>query len=71
MKVEYPYFTDQKFFTPHTSFSPPIFALQHCRKSDIFIWDFLNQRGDKKLEGWGKKLFICTVWISSFRLHKN
>ena len=28
MKAEYPYFTDQKFFTPHTSFLPLFLRLR-------------------------------------------
>ena len=51
MKVEYPYFTNQKSFTPHTSFLP-LFLRLKIVQTPIFLlgdMDFQIQVGGKKL----------------------
>ena len=70
MKAEYPYYTNQKFFTPHTSVLPLLLRLKVIQ-NPIFLFgnlDFQSQVGGKKLVGGGKKLLMFIEDILSFNL---
>ena len=77
MKAEIPHFTNQKFFTPLTSFLPPFCLLKTNRvkivESENFdlCRMFICQRWGKKTSKWGKKLSICKVGLFSFHLHQK
>ena len=51
MKAENPYFTNQKFFTPVTSFLPPLFSCERSVKLAKIEndHDFNVEKGGKKL----------------------
>ncbi len=77
MKAEIRHFTNQKFFTPLTSFLPPFCLLKTNRvkivESENFdlCRMFICQRGGTKLVSGIKKHSICNVGIFSFHLHQK
>ena len=73
-KAEYSYFEMLKFFTPLTSFLPPLFYVGNSLKIDFEHSKhliFKPKKGGKKLVEWGKKLLHFLEQHVSFDLHQE
>ena len=68
MKAEYSYFTNQKFFTPLTSFLPPLFSLENSLWSDK---SSNKKRVGKKLVRGVKNFWFVKYEYSAFICTKN
>ena len=66
-KAEYSYFEMEKFFTPLTSFLPPLFYVENSLKIDFEHSKHLIFKPKKG----GKKFLHLKVWIFSFLLHQE
>ena len=74
MKVENPYFTNQKFFASIYKFFTPYLALKiHVTKKKYgILYKFQAQEEGVKTSMWGKKLLICKLYgYSAFICTKN